>query len=1393
MPRKQNSKDEEFGIRSSKKVETPEDIFAKQMPPSCYSFRNVEVDKNALKIGFTKDPLEKRIGYWKRKYGDAHVEEVHSFSPVIENSDGHFYEDHAIHSYLINEKGIYRLQKEDFKPGLYYSNEFFRDVTLSDIKNAQEDIAHNYHEVFGENKKEGAVRKYNFYDKRATKEMLHFTAKEKPKLRESQQEVVRRFKKVYKKHSNLLLYAVMRFGKTFTALECAKEMGANYIIVVSAKADVGMEWQENVEKYFTSDFGEGAFLNDEYLQYDNSAITKRLKEGKKVVLFLTLQNLISTDKKKLTDLFSRNAPVADMLIVDETHFGARAERFGKAIKRSTHNLSEDDRNDLDILDDEALLREGQELEKQIKRKVTLHLSGTPYRILMSDEFSKEEIICHFQYSDLSKGKEKWYEDNPDEAEWKNPYYGFPEMLRFGYSLNESSLKLLKEAENNGYSFSFRDLFAVQKNNDDEFVHKSAILELLRAIDGSKREQGIFPFLDYVAKNPDVPLFKHMVMVLPRKKACDAMQKLINDHFEEFGHLQSYKVLNIAGNKSSMNVEFVKDSIRKVEEEEEVPGKPKGTISLTVKKMLTGTTVPQWDSMLFLSDTRSPEEYDQAIYRIQNPNIGVHRPIGIDKNQIRDEDVVLEDLKPQTVLVDFSPNRLLEMVEKRSVSLRELSEKMGLSDKKGVDELKKIVKRDIKYSPLFISDRATGSLIRMEEGDLLPLIAHYSANRGIADEIKEIEISELFDNKEILEIIIKQTPLYSAGNQNIKTPAAKSVDENSFEENLALFKEVGEYGREKQKLTKKQKDNVSRVEAQIRSYYKRIAVYSFLSKTKIESLTELIASINNKEVSGEELSNNKRIAKNLGLTVLDLSLFLNLHEVRSDLDFTILKLNQLSREESSEDSFESRLEKIDVALRKFGRMGVSEIVTPSTLVDKMVALLPEESFVRVGRGEGVFLDIASKQGEFARGLAKRFEQLGYSSEDYKNAIYSIPTSTEAYEYTRRVYELLNLNIDCIAVKFNSYDLVENYPKDIKKQDDFFRKIQEKLTQKKPFSNIDLNDSVSSKEEKVKFEAIMGNPPYQLNDGGGEGASAIPLYNLFVDCAKVLSTSYVVMIIQARWYSGGKGLDEFRKKMLHDNKIAILHDFQETKLCFPDSKLNIRGGVCFFLWDRSHKGDCKVINHISRMPEMVMKRALLEENMEVFVRQNKAVEILRKVRSKKEETYGTTVYSRNVFGIASDFDQWSFKPRTTEDLILYRSRRGVSADKKVYIGNEFVKKNHELIEKNKVLVSKASPGGDEIPHAIISKPIIAEPNSVCTETYLIIDTPETLEEANNLISYMQTKFFRFMMSLTKNTQNISRSSFMFVPKQPLFKPLSDEELYKKYGITLEEQTFINLLIK
>ena len=315
--------------------------------------------------------------------------------------------------------------------------------------------------------------------------------------------------------------------------------------------------------------------------------------------------------------------------------------------------------------------------------------------------------------------------------------------------------------------------------------------------------------------------------------------------------------------------------------------------------------------------------------------------------------------------------------------------------------------------------------------------------------------------------------------------------------------------------------------------------------------------------------------------------------------------------------------------------------------------------------------------------------------------------------------------------------------------------------------------------MTFDVIIGNPPYQLSDGGF-GISASPIYDKFITQSKRLSPKFLVMIVPARWFAGGKGLDAFRDEMLHDCRIRVIHDYPQAYECFPG--VQIKGGVCFFLWNRDSEGNCTVYTHQNGEQGNPMTRPLLEKGCDTFIRYNDAINILHKVQERKETSIYDMVSSRQPFGLPT-----TYHGKDVGMIKLYENN-GSS-----FVEIASISKNVDIVRQFKVFIPRAGSGSDSFPHPILGKPFVGEKNSACTETYMFIGPFKSIMECQNVISYIKTKFFRFLVMLKKVTQDTTKAVYQFVPLQDFSKPWTDEELYKKYGLTDEEIQFIESMIR
>lgn len=333
--------------------------------------------------------------------------------------------------------------------------------------------------------------------------------------------------------------------------------------------------------------------------------------------------------------------------------------------------------------------------------------------------------------------------------------------------------------------------------------------------------------------------------------------------------------------------------------------------------------------------------------------------------------------------------------------------------------------------------------------------------------------------------------------------------------------------------------------------------------------------------------------------------------------------------------------------------------------------------------------------------------------------------------------------------------------------------------------------------MQFDVIIGNPPYQLNTDGF-GTQARPIYHQFVQQAKALDSRYLTMVIPARWFSGGMGLDEFRESMLEDARLRSIDDFLTASDVFPG--VGLKGGVCFFLWERDNPGECRVTTHFKDWPISRTTRPLLESGADVFIRFNEGLSILKKVIAvetgnrksvalSEEKKFTSLVSAIGAFGLKSTF-RGKARKTVPDDLKVYRNG-GVG-----YITRSEVTKEQAVFDKWKIFIGRAAPGTgnrDTYPHRILSTPFIGEPGSISSWTYMYIGPFDTQDEAENALSYLACRLTRLLILLHKPSQDTTRRVYTFVPVQDWSRRWSDADLYARYGISESEIAFIEKLVR
>jgi len=474
----------------------------------------------------------------------------------------------------------------------------------------------------------------------------------------------------------------------------------------------------------------------------------------------------------------------------------------------------------------------------------------------------------------------------------------------------------------------------------------------------------------------------------------------------------------------------------------------------------------------------------------------------------------------------------------------------------------------------------------------------------------------------------------------------------------------------------------------------------------------------------------------------------------------------------------------------------EVFTPPQLVNQILDLLPQELW---SDKTATFLDPGCKSGVFLREIAKRLdtgletqipERQTRMNHIFKNQLYGLAiTELTALLARRSVYCSKTAN-----GKYSVCEAFDNPDGNIR-----FGRVEHKWEKGRCIycganeENYERGGELEShayafihtkKPEGIlnmKFDVIIGNPPYQLSDGGF-GRSASPVYHQFVQQAKKLNPRFLTMIIPSRWFAGGKGLNEFRAEMLSDDRVRKIVDFEDATEVFPG--VDIAGGICYFLWDRDSRGPCEVVN-VHNGERVTSSRALNE--YPTFIRHSQAVPIIRKVMAKSEQRMSAQVTSRKPFGLATNE-----RPQKKGDLVLrWQNGEGPYNSKDISVGIE-------MIPLFKVITSyvgydhAGSPGKDGR-RRVFSKIDILPPKSICTETYLVVGAYKTKKQALNLVGYMKTRFFRFLVGQFMYSHHITRDAYSFVPILDMDTEWTDEALYKRYGLSKEEAAFIEAKIR
>ena len=574
---------------------------------------------------------------------------------------------------------------------------------------------------------------------------------------------------------------------------------------------------------------------------------------------------------------------------------------------------------------------------------------------------------------------------------------------------------------------------------------------------------------------------------------------------------------------------------------------------------------------------------------------------------------------------------------------------------------------------------------------------------------------------------------------------------------------------------------------IQNFYRRILLFAFLTKNTVVSVDDIINCI--------EAGDNKRLSSNLGLKKNELKELIKSYKNKfalSSLDYKIQDLNKLTH-----DSKMSNEEKIKLALSKFGKLGESAVITSFKTCYEMIDLI-ESDYYQDCINKGRFIvDIASVSGEFAFALHKKLNSLGLKIEDYKHRIISIPKTNICYELTRKVYEYIGLDIDCISNQINAYELIKpNIKFDEMSKNNIVKQYFPLLWKK------------MNKEERkmIEFGAIVGNPPYHeiVSKSSGNSSLGKELFPSFIKLSTKLTSRYVSLITPSKWFTSD-GQDQsfpaLREYIKSNNHIKILVNFTDNKDIFPDVSL---GSVNYFLYDLNHNSGLTKFYEDGNIN--YTERPLFEHGLDIIFSMNSMSDIVNKVLSVgKFESLKSHAKGRNAFGISGKKETVEKETSETpfKDSIEVRCAHEVIR----YIAKSKITKNTDVMDHYKIFTSKGNGAAGTLDinssNYIIGKAYVGKPDSICTDSLIPIGCFDTEEEAINLQTYMKTKFLRYLVGVMKSSRNIYQVVYEFVPVQDFTsksdidwtKSVSeiDKQLYKKYKLSGEEIKLVESIIK
>lgn len=1183
------------------------------------------------------------------------------------------------------------------------------------------------------------------------------------------------------KHKRQMLWnAKMRFGKTLCALEVARLCGFRRTLILTHRPSVRSEWFDSMKLLGLDKWLFGCKSTPDSVQgaEDFDTLEKKASQDKDLhyIYFASMQDLRGSKRVNQQKGIDKNDNVFttawDLLIVDEAHEGIMS-RLGREVVG--------------------------ELQKRRTMR-TLYLSGTPYNI--QQMFDNAEVY-HWDYCMEQQAKNSWISMSPKD---KNPYEGLARMNIITYNLAHQFAQYNDE-RNSGFNFS--EFFRTETVTDTKtkeksgkkmsrFAHEDDVRRFLKLIGGcDTKNKNIYPYNNKRMKG----MFDHTLWYVPGVQAAACLTRLLAENSPS-NPFKSYTVVNVAGEGNDERGDICelsrkdRDALRRVKKAISESDK---TITLSCGRLTMGVSVPEWTGVLMLAGAAETGgmRYFQTIFRCQSPYTDGR-------------------IKEECYAIDFAPQRTLTVVDQyvnnntysqatgeRHRKLAEFLELCPLTEVSGDKQIRydtELFIRNITsaYSASLIrngfrDDCLYGNLDNLRSQDMRLL-------DQVAEAIVRGMVSERQRNREIIEEA-------TAKKKKCRTKTDKKHAETKTAENeeaaVAAMRETT------RKMTPRQ-----RAIATLNQISSRFPIMIYGTVERIEGLTL------DSFIKGIDPDSWREFMPK-GITV---KLFQRIkHFYREDIFVATAKAIVERLQHADQLPVNERVFEVADILDDFCYPDRETVLTPWRTInrqmadtlggycfydDKFKTPVSDPRFVYNGditerlfmNPKARILDITSKTGLYSLYAAYSMYKLRSGQ---SQGLFDVMSDDEQESLWKDIIEK-NIFAVCrthIAEKITRRTLL-GYRNDmklnVKRIDDltslvmvYKRKLIRMLSDGKNFWNVNNN-------EQMKFDAIIGNPPYQVNIGEQKDNYGIPLYNQFVEIAREIKPNYISMIMPSRWFTGGRGLDNFRRTMLADRRMRSIVDYVDSKDLFPT--VDISGGVNYFLWDARHKNECKFTNTLHGESNTCERKL---NQFPIFVRNNEALSFINKVLDKCSVTLNTQVSGQTPFGFVSTF-RGSADPTQDATAVELKSSGATS-----YVARNEVKKNPQWINKFKVVFSKATCEHAGTPDRngkfrVLSAMTILPPSTVCTQSYLVGGVYDTENEARNFMAYLSTKFARYLMLQTITSQDLSPEKFMFVPVEnfcndsdiewtPYDIPNIDRQLFAKYGISEEEKAAAENTIK